>query len=229
MALVDDCQPDPAASGANAPAVQTLPPIPLDALERLTQIHTENSQAARQALFLQGAVHAASVLILSGVAVLAFAAGTSLTAGFTWSVLVLAGVAALLWSHIRDVASGTAAAPLAQAAKELRIILFYAGAAWGAGAFLVLTPDAGPVAMLLFAGLPSLLLSLVLKDRDGALAFLVPLTALCVTAPVLTGWPLAAPDAGLEVALLLMLQSGIAARCIIRGRRAEMDATPVLR
>lgn len=229
MALADDCQPGPAASGANAPATQTLQPVPLEALERLAKIHAENSQAARQAIFLQGAVHAASILILSGVAVLAFAAGTGLAAGFAWSVLVLAGVAALLWSHIRDVASGAGPAPLMLAAKELRIILFCAGLAWGMGAFLVLAPDAGPVAMLLFAGVPSLLLSLVLQDRDGALAFLTPVTVLCATAPVLTGWPLAAPDAGLEVALLLMLQSGIAARCILRGRKTAMEAGLVLR
>jgi hypothetical protein len=230
MALADDCQPDPAASGANAPAAQTLLPVPLEALERLAQIHGENSRAARQALFLQGAVHAGSILILSGVAALAFAAGTSLAAGFAWSVLVLAGVAALLWSHIRDVASGIGPAPLAQAVKQLRGILFYAGFAWGMGAFLVLAPDTSPVAMLLFAGLPSLLLSLVLKDRDGTLAFLAPLTVLCAIAPVLTNWPLTAPDSGLEVALLLMLQSGIAARCIIRGRgQAPMEAGLLLR
>jgi hypothetical protein len=229
MALADDCQPDPAAFGANAPIAQTLPSIPMEALERLAQLHAEHSQVARQAIFLQGAVHAAAVLILSGVAVLAFAAGTSLTAGFIWSVLVLAGVAALLRSHIRDVASGAGSVPLRLAAKELRAILFLAGLAWGTGAFLVLAPDAGPVAMLMFASLPSFLLSLVVKDRDGVLAFVAPVTLLCATAPVLTVWPLAAPDSGLEVALLLMLQSGIAARCIVRGRKTEMDAGLVLR
>ena len=80
MALADDSQPDPAVLGANAPAAQTLPPIPVEALERLAQIHAENSRAARQALFLQGAVHAASILTLSGVAVLGFAADRFLLA-----------------------------------------------------------------------------------------------------------------------------------------------------
>ena len=65
------------------------------------------------------------------------------------------------------------------------------------GAFLVLPPDAGPVAMLLFASLPSLVLALLLKDRDGALAF----TAAGASSPPrrpCSGWPCGAGFWGSE-------------------------------
>lgn len=216
MALIDSHQQGFYPPEANARPGETLPSLPLAALDRLRQIHAEGSQAARLALFLQGAVHAAGALMLLGIAALAFAADTSLPPCFVWSLLVLGGIGALLHSYIRSTAAAVDRAPTAKAVKALRAILLYAGFAWGMGAFLVLSPESGLVTVLLFAGVPSLSLSLLLKDRDGALAFLVPVTALGIAAAIWNVWP----DAGLDTALLLILQSGIAAHGILRSRGA---------
>jgi hypothetical protein len=197
---------------ADAMAVDELP---VAALNALPQLHGEATRTTSQAGFLDAAVNAAGALVLLAMATLTFAAGTALKPCFVWSVLVLLAVCALLRSYIRSTAAAFDRVPMAQAARELRAILLYAGLAWGAGAFLVLAPDTSPLAALLFAALPSLTLSLLLKDREGALAFLAPVTAVSIAAAILQSWP----DNGLAVALLLLLQSAIAAHALLRGRQ----------
>ena len=191
--------------------------MPLEALDRLPQLHAETADTAHLARFLAGAVNAAGALTLLGMAALAFEAGGTLKACFSWAILVLFGVGALLRSYIRSTAAAFDRAPLTEAAQDLRAILLYAGFAWGAGAFLVLSPEAGWMEVLPFAVLPSLAIALLLKDMEGPLAFLIPLTAMTVAAAVLRPWP----DAGLDTALLLMLQSSIAGRVILQNRRSR--------
>ena len=213
MALRDKCESMP----AGTLAAEELPVLPLTALNALSQLHGEATQAASLAGFLDAAVNAAGALVLFSMAALAFGAGTALKPCFFWSVLMLLAVLALLRSYIRSTAAAFDRAPMEEAAKDLRAILLYAGFAWGTGAFLVLAPDTAPLAGLAFIALPSLMLSLLLKDREGALAFLVPATAVAVGAAILQPWP----DSGLAVALLLMLQSAIAAHAFLRGRTAR--------
>jgi len=204
MALIDPQQSSQPFAGAGLP--------PLAALTRLHELHNETSETSQLALFLGGAVHAAGALTLMAMTVLTFAADTALQPCFAWAVLMLLAVGTLLRSYIRSTAAGFARMPLMDAAKDLRAILFYTGSAWGAGAFLVLSPAAGPALAVLFAVLPSLMLSLLLKDREGALVFIVPVTVISIAAAILRPWP----DAGLDTALLLMLQSGIAAHVLMR-------------
>ena len=120
---------------------------------------------------------------------------------------------------LRAIAATAKPAPLTEAAQDLRAILLYVGFAWGAGAFLVLPPVAGPVATLAFAALPSLALALILKDQGGPLAFVIPVTILSLTAAILQPWP----DAALDTALLVMLQSSITARIILSNRRPRSN------
>ena len=208
MALTDsnDFSPQPTQPAAGR-SVPGLAPLPLAALERLPQLHDESAGNSGLAQCLASAVYAAGSLTLLGMAALTFGAGTTLKSCFAWAFLVLIGVGALLRSYIRSTAAVFDRAPLTEAAQDLRAILLYAGFAWGAGAFLVLSPVAGPVATLAFAGLPSLAIALIFKDQGGPLAFVIPVTILSLTAAVLQPWP----DAGLDTALLLMLQSSIAA------------------
>jgi hypothetical protein len=226
MAITDSNDSQPSPQPVPQP-VSGLAPLPLAALDRLPLLHDENAGNAELARFLAGAVHAAGALTLLGMAVLVFDAGTTLKSCFAWAFLVLIGVGALLRSYIRSTAAVFDRAPLNEAAQDMRAILLYAGFAWGAGAFLVLPPVAGPVATLAFAGLPSLALALVLRDQGGPLAFLIPVTILSLTAAVLQPWS----DAGLDTALLLMLQSSIAARIILHNRhpRSGLPAGLLLR
>lgn len=219
MALTDSNDPHPSKPEVGKPAtgqsVPGLAPLPLAALDRLPLLHAESAGNTGLAQFLAGAVYAAGTLTLLGMAALTFGAGTTLKSCFAWAFLVLIGVGALLRSYIRSTAAVFDRAPLTEAAQDLRAILLYVGFAWGAGAFLVLSPVAGPVATLAFAGLPSLAIALILKDQGGPLAFVIPVTILSLTAAVLQPWP----DAGLDTALLLMLQSSIVARIILSSRR----------
>jgi hypothetical protein len=202
----------------NDPNTEIAQTIPHAALDRLKLLDVESLEAAGLVRFLAGAVNAAGALILLGMAMLTFAAGASLKSCFIWALLVLVGIGALLYSYIRSTAAFDRV-PLNEAAQDLRAILLYAGFAWGAGAFLVLSPAAGPVTALAFAALPSLAVALLLADRDGPLAFVLPVTAMSLAATILQPWP----NAGLDTALLLMLQSSIVARIILQGRRARRD------
>lgn len=215
MALIDSHGSVPHPADSNARAGSGLQPLPLAALEQLSSIHAEHAQAAQRMAFLQSTANAALALLLLGVAALVFGAGTSLRLCFTWSLLVLLGICALLRCHIRSTASDRAS--VGEAVKDLRAILLYAGFAWGTGALLVLPAATGAVAAVLFTVTPGIAMALLLRDQSGTLAFLVPLTAISILAAILRPWP----DAGLDTALLLMLQSGIAACVILRNRRPE--------
>jgi hypothetical protein len=220
MALTDGNEPNPQTSQA----IRSRPALPLLALDRLSQLNAESGDATELAQLLAGAVNAAGALTLLGMAALTFEAGASLKSCFAWAVLVLMGIGALLRSYIRSTAAAFDRAPLNEAAKDLRAILLYAGFAWGAGTFLMLPPDASPVSALAFAVLPALAVALLLKDRDGPLAFLMPITAMSLAAAILRPWP----DAGLVTALLLMLHSSIAAHIILRGRNRRAGLPPGL-
>ena len=210
----DPFNPQPPQPGAS-PSVPRLAPLPLAALERLPLLHDESADNKELARFLAGAVYAAGALTLLGMAVLAFDAGATLKSCFAWALLVVIGVGAMLRSYIRSTAAMFDRTPLTEAAQDFRAILLYAGFAWGAGAFLVLPPVAGPLAILVFAGLPSLGLALILKDQGGPLAFVIPVTILSLTAAILQPWA----DAGLDAALLLMLQGSIVVRILLQNRR----------
>jgi hypothetical protein len=190
-------------------------PLPVAVMEKLSRLQAENARTLARTVFLRTTVNVALGLMLLGVATLLFAAGTSLKFCFIWSALVLLGVGALLRCHIQ--ASGSEHAELGDAIRDMRAVLLYAGFAWGAGALLVLPSGAAPAAALGFVVLPSLAVTLLLQDRDGALAFLLPLTAISLAAAILHHWLFA----GLDTGLLLMLQSGIAAYAILGARRRE--------
>ena len=193
-------------------------PLPVAVMEKLSRLHVENALTLRRTEFLRATVNIALAQILLGGALLLFIAGASLKDCFIWSLLVLLGIGGLLRCHIQASSSRQAGPDsLDTNVRDMRAVLLYAGFAWGAGALLVLPPMSGPVAVLSFTALPSLVVALLLKDRDGILAFLLPLTVIGVTAAILNHRPFA----GLDTALLLMLQSGIAAYTILRARRRE--------
>lgn len=218
VALTDGHDSVSRALAAGAPSRRALPPLPLAALEQLSRLHAEQVETAQRMMFLRGTVNAALGLMLLGIAALAVGAGTSLALCFTWSLLMLLAIGALLSCHVR--ASAADRLSLEDAVKDLRAILLYAGFAWGTGALLVLPPDAGPLLAVPFIVLPSAAMALLLRDAGSTLAFLVVATAIGIAAAILRPWP----DAGLDTALLLLLQSGIAAQTVLRGNRVKKRA-----
>ena len=195
------------------------------ALDRLEHLHVETSEASRLTLFLRSSVHVASLFMLMGTCVLFLGGGASFAQNFSWAVLILLGVAALLYSYIRNMAAAFDRAPASEAARNLRLILFYMGLAWGAGAFLAV-----PAAIARLSGDPSsrsfpcLLLALMLNDAAGLFAFLVPAGSWTVYAAFARSWP----EAPLDAVLIPLLQAGLFLATLLR-RRAHFPPGLALR
>ena len=175
-------------------------------------------------MFLRSAVHIASLFMLMGTCVLFLGGGATIGHNFSWAVLILIGVTGLLYSYIRTNAAAFDRAPVSEAARNLRVILFYMGLAWGAGAFLAVPPDLSLLQAVLFAVMPTLLLALVANDTTGLAAFLVPAGALTIGAAFTRTWP----DASLDAFLIPALQCGLFVGTILR-RRAPLPAGLALR
>jgi hypothetical protein len=127
--------------------------------------------------------------MLAGSAMLTLSGGT-LKAEFAWAVLVLFAVVAMTRNFIRGFARSLRRVPLEEAASDLRVLLLYAGAAWGSGAFLVMPTLPAPLLTFSFAVAPALALAFILKDRKGIIAFTVPATLITAGAALIGAWPL---------------------------------------
>jgi hypothetical protein len=184
------------------------------ALARLPQIHAETSDTAGLARFLDSAAMAAALLLLLAILALIVAGNAGLQQEFSWSLLMLAGVGAMLRSYIKSTAQAFDRTPLRAAAKDLRAVLFYAGFAWGAGAFMLLGNDPVPIVGLCYAALPSVLLPLLVKDRIAGLSFLAPVTVLSAAAIILEPWG----SAPVALVMLLVVQGSIAIGLALPGR-----------
>jgi hypothetical protein len=203
---------------------RSLPVLPVAALDQLARLHTETTQASRQVKFLRSAVHAASLFMLMGTCVLSLGGGPTIGHNFSWAALVLIGVTALLYSFIRTNAAVFGRAPISEAARNLRVILFYMGVAWGAGAFLAVPPALPASQAILFAVIPAMLMALLLNDLAGLAAFQAPAGALTIWSAFAQPWP----HAGLDALLILMLQWGLFAAIALR-RRSPLPAGLALR
>jgi hypothetical protein len=191
-----------------------LPVLPAAALDQLARVHVETSQASRLVLFLRSSVHVASLFMLMGSCVLLLGGGASFARNFCWAVLILIGVGGLLYSSIRNTAAAFDRAPVSEAARDLRVILFYMGLAWGSGAFLAVSADFPAYQAILFAVLPVFLLALMLNDNFGLLAFLAPAGVWTVYAAFARTWP----QAPLDAVLIPTLQAGLFLVMLLRHR-----------
>lgn len=194
------------------------------ALDQLARLHTETSEASRLMLFLRSSVHVASVFLLLGTCLLFMGGGSSFAHNFSWAVLILLGVAALLYSYIRNTAAVFDRAPVSEAARNLRLIYFYLGLAWGAGAFLAVPAQIPAYQAILFALVPALLLALMLKDMGGLLAFSTPAGAWTIYAAFARSWP----DASLDALVIPLLQASLFLAILLR-RRTHFPAGLALR
>lgn len=206
----------------HAPA-KPLPVLPRDALDQLARLHAESSQASHLARLLRNSVHAASLFMLMGSCVLLMGGGT-IGRNFVWAVSILAGVVGLIIFYIRTNAVAFDRAPFSATARNVRATLLYLGAAWGAGAFLVLPAELPAVGAILFAVIPALLLALLLNDAKGLAAFQAPAGLLTIGAAYVQSWP----DAGLDALAILLAHGGLFAALAWR-RRVPLPAGLALR
>jgi len=151
------------------------------------------SYAAPADTLLARAPAVCAALMASGAVCLvltAHAGGVTLKAGFAWAVLLLIGIVAMIRAHIRGLARTLRRMPQDEARSDLRLLLFYMGAAWGAGSYLLMPDAPAPALVLFFAIGPSLAVALALKDRASTLAFMTPLTCWVAGAALLGAWPM---------------------------------------
>lgn len=192
-----------------------------DALDHLSLLHQDAARNLALSRFLAGSPLACVMLMLNGAVALLWAqadGGGTLKADFGWAALVLLGVVAMTRNFIRGHARSLRRLPLPEAAADLRALLLYTGAAWGAGAFLVMPDAAAPALIFSFAALPGLCLALVLDDTKASLAFVAPASLGSAIAAVLGAWPMAGPvaaaiiTAGAALIILPMLRRAMRAR-----------------
>src|SRR5581483_8538531 len=110
-------------------------------------------------------------------------------------------------------------APLERTAKELRLIFFYLGLAWGAGAFLVLSAAAQPLAVVLFTAVPGLALAFLLADAMGTVLFLIPAGLMTMGGAAIRAFP----HLQLDLSLILILQWGLFSGAFLRNREPHPD------
>jgi hypothetical protein len=191
--------------------------VPYDAIARLSALRGEAGRTMRSLQLLARSPQACLILMLAGAVALAWtsqtAGGVTLTSEFCWALSVLIGIVAMTANYIRGYAMRPRSVKLQQAASDLRLLLLYTGAAWGAGAFLVMPDQPPPTLVLAFATGPSLALGLLLKDAKGTAAFGAPVTLACAGAALLGAPALAAAllVAGLLTCCLPMLQGAMVA------------------
>ena len=209
----------------NSPAASPDPARPAkslndSALARLHSLHGEAGRNLELAQFVARVPAACVVLMLTGASALTWAAaagGAGLKGGFAWAALVLLGIIAMIRLHIRGFARSLRRTPLAEAGSDLRLLLFFTGAVWGGGAFLIMPDQPAPALVFFFAALPSLGVALTLRDARGFAAFAAPASALVAGATLLGAWPLGTWVAGAIMASLTASGLGFAWR-ILRTR-----------
>jgi hypothetical protein len=227
MALIDVNASAPAFDPARARSFHDTV-LPQDALNRLSVLHDEAGANLKLSQFLARSPLACVMLMATGALVLAWASlggGGTLKDDFAWTCLVLIGVIAMTRNFIRGYARSLRRVPLQEAASDLRVLLLYCGAVWGVGAFLVMPGLPAPLLVFAFAAVPSLALTLVLKDEKGAIAFVVPVSLITAGAAILGVWPLEFWVAG----AVLLAGSGIIAPLMLRrAMRDEHNPVPGL-
>ncbi len=196
--------------------------VPRTALSRLPALHGEASRNMYLSRFLARSPQVCIALMLVGAAILSWssagAGAASLKADFAWVSLVLIGIVGMTRNFIRGFARSLRRVPLQEAASDLRMLLLYTGAAWGAGAFLVMPDLQAPALVFLFAALPALSAAMLLRDAKGVAAFILPSSIAIAAAALMGAWPL---DAWVAAAVLVTGAAILGLtmlHCAMRGR-----------
>jgi len=202
--------PAPATPEAAKPAARSVD------LARLAALHEEAAETARLANLL-GRSPAVGAALAVGAIVASLAAGIAEVATLAWLALSLAGAGVLAGAYARAMYAPFERATLASFREDLKAVLLYAGFAWGAGAWLILPFEASAAVVIAFAAVPVGAIAALVRDRDCAFLFGVPVTGLVAFASVLRPFS----DAGLDAALILIACGAIGAAAYASERAAR--------
>jgi len=193
----------------------TALPDPRFELARLALLHDEARETAILANLLGRTPYAAAAIAIACLfAVLAGLGSMPAAEPATWMILSLIGVGAMARIYARGIERPFERGQLREFASDLKAAIVYAGFAWGAGAFLVLSPSTGPVVLVTYMLAAPVVVAATLRQRELALGFLAPAATLCAFATVLR--PL--PDGPLAAAFVVVA-AGLAGCAIFWGER----------
>ncbi len=217
---------DPASIAKSFDDGVPLAALPLAALSRLPALHGEASRNMHLSQFLGRSPQVCIALMLAGGIALAWSAGgsggASLKADFAWVSLVLIGIVGMTRNYIRGFARSLRRVPLQEAASDLRMLLLYTGAAWGAGAFLVMPGLPAPALVFCFAAAPALAAALILRDAKGVMAFILPSSTATAAAAMLGAWTLDAWVAAAVLAAAGAITGFTMLHCAMRERQETL-------
>jgi hypothetical protein len=192
------------------------------ALSRLAVLHAEAVETARLANLLGRSLYA--IIALPALGVLTLALGNAaLPESIAWAILMGFACLALARAYAGAIHRPFERAALHGFAQDLSAGLLYAGFAWGAGAFLALTSDTTGVVALAFAGVPSLILVALLRERQAVLLFVAPVAGLTALACVLR--PFAGGTAVAGIVLVACAILALALHAMARGADKRMLPT----
>lgn len=185
-------------------------------LERLAALCEEASETSRLANLLGRAPYAAAALACGAVIAAIGSGNTSPARSLAWLVLIIAAIAALARCYWQTLRAPFERGPLQAFAQDLDAILLYAGFAWGAGAFLILS-GATPLALSLFSAGMAGLVAVILRTAKPVLFFLGPVAALTLASAA------AQPHPGSAVlaAAVIALSAAMTAASLILERRSK--------
>ena len=194
------------------------------ALAQLKTLHAEAAETARLANLLGRSLYAGLVLPVLAVLTIGMADNVNPVSQLVWCALVSAVTFALLLAYRHAMHQPFERSVLKDFSKDLGAILLFAGFAWGAGAFLALPSGASAVAAVLFAAVPAIAVTALLRAREALFLFLAPAAALAAAASLLK--PFA--DSMLVAGLILAVTAAIAGAAVLRERFASKHTKPAM-
>jgi len=206
------------------PASGTVQTDPRTAIARLAILHAEAAETARLSNLLGRSFYAALILPVAAGITIAFSTAAGAPRCIAWGLLVIAASLAIARAYSVTIGEPFERASLNAFSRDLSVVLLYAGLAWGAGAFLVLTNGAPIGAAVFFASAPALALALLLRERNAVLLFLAPVVTLTSFACVLRPFS----DGPLQAALVLMACAFVGGAIFIADRRRTQISANVL-
>jgi hypothetical protein len=155
-------------------------------LAQLSRLHDEAAETSLLANLLGRAPQVTAALAGCALLTVALSFNAVPTAQIgVWFALAAAGAIAIWRAYARAIQAPFERATLKNFAGDLSAILFYAGFAWGAGAFLALPAQSNPLIVMLFAAAPAALIAGLLRARAPALVFLAPVAGLATLATLI--------------------------------------------
>lgn len=180
---------------SEAPLIEIAPAEPAAAspalhasLAQLAMLHDEARETALLANLLGRAPQVA--MTLAGLALVTAAltfTQVPLVMLGVWLALVAGSIAAIARAYRHTIKAPFERVPLRSFATDLSAILFFAGFAWGAGAFLAVPMTASAPMVLLFSAGTCAAVAALLRSPEHALFFLAPVAGLAALASLMRG------------------------------------------